>query len=123
MEHSAVTSTGMGSTRGFLFDQQHLGVHPTSTEFTGDAETDHPTPNDKKITGLHVLWCRRRRCCERAQCPHLLGRVSMDSSRISTIFYQELSIFMPMRRRCVRGSLQFPLDREELFNFLRIRLL
>lgn len=47
----------------------------------------------------------------------------MDSSRISTIFYQELSIFMPMRRRCVRGSLQFPLDREELFNFLRIRLL
>lgn len=46
----------------------------------------------------------------------------MDSFRISTIFYQELSVFMPMRRRCARGSRQFPLDREGLFNFLQVRL-
>jgi hypothetical protein len=46
----------MGSTRGFLFDQQHTGIRPTPTEFTGDAETDDSTSNNEKITGLHRVW-------------------------------------------------------------------
>jgi hypothetical protein len=87
MEHSAIAPAGMGSARGFLFDQQHTGVRPTSTEFPGDAQADHPTPNDEKITGLHVVrrfsrWMRGARRDAQSIC-----RVSTDSLRISTIFF------------------------------------